>query len=156
MTETLAGELNKLAALRKALDDADKAWQSAYGTFMLECGHLDEAKKAAKQAERDQYEKTVAAALTAFKETGDKKPDDDVQVKHFDSVEYDAAAALQWAIGAGLTTLLTLDTKKFETAVKAGVVPTDIAQVVNDWRPTISARLGHRLILIQDDATEQP
>ena len=81
--------------------------------------------------------------LTAYIQSGDKKPFDGVTVKVFTRLKYDLVTALDWS-RKNRPELLTLDTRLFEQYAKgvAGSVPVPCVEMVTEPRVQIAADLS--------------
>lgn len=139
--------LNHLALTRQQLADAEKDWREIEMAFREETAPMKRAFDAAKDSEREAYQAVVDTAMSDFADTGDKSLNEDVTFRRETVLDYDPAEVLDWAIREGYTDYLTLDTKAFEKAVKAGEcdgsAPVTTTQT---YKPTIRQKLGHRLL----------
>lgn len=143
--ETLQSALNELARTRHELNEAERVWKQAQDAFQIECGHLDTARRTAKQREAEQYQRVSDAARAVFEESGELNPDADVTIKRVQRVSYDEDLALVWAVEHGRSDLLTLDTKTFEKLAKDGKLPNDVATLETEFKPFVALGLTHRL-----------
>lgn len=141
----LKAEIEKLAQQRMSLDRAEDAYSNLKRELDFELKPYLTARNAARDEEQYQYEQVAFYARVAYLATGEKQPDQDVEIRRDVQVRYNPAAALKWAIDAGFLSLLTLDTKAFERAVKDGKVPSEVATLHDNWKPYVSSNLEHRL-----------
>lgn len=140
-TPSLDSAVTELASARvleasvKALYNARlAAWQAANADLMAD---LDNARAAVAEAERA----VRTATLDAYAQTGDKKPHPAVGVRLNKVICYDGDSARVWAMTAS-PMLLKLDAAAFDKAVRAGLVPVDIAQVDDVPQATIATDLS--------------
>lgn len=96
------------------------------------------------------YAEAQLFGLAAYLATNDTTPDVDVTIKQFDVVQFDAAAALVWAVDNKRYDLLTLDVKIFEAAAKAAKLPIGVAKVVPQPKATVSTDLSHRIPVTEE------
>lgn len=140
-TPSLDAAVTELANAR-ALEESVKAhysarldaWKRDNADLLVD---LDNAREAVAEAERA----VRTATLDAYAQTGSKKPHPAVGVQITKVISYDGENARVWAMTAS-PVLLKLDAAAFDKAVRAGLVPADIAQVEEVPQATIASDLS--------------
>jgi hypothetical protein len=117
-TERLMDYLRAVAVARQVHATAASMRKTLYEQHIEPLDDLVKT-RAGEADDAERYARYVA--LTIYTDTGERKPAAGVEVKQFDVVQYDAEAAEAWA-RENLPAAMTLDKKKFEAAVKAGLV----------------------------------
>jgi len=128
---TLNGMVSLLAASRREFDEAKAKLDAARKLF-------DEQNAAliAEVSEKKNKAEVVEAelrtmAVSEFATTGEKKPHAAIEVKMFDAVVYDTAAALNWA-RLFMPGLLALDSRAYEKLLKEVHNSKTLADVIKD------------------------
>ncbi len=147
---TLADLITELAsargwlALRKnSIEIARKRWEAEHSDKL---DALEAAKERVNEAERAVRTATHAAYLAS----GDKKPHAAVGIRMTTIISYNEADARAWAMD-NLKMALKLDTTAFDKAVRAKLVPADIASIEEVAQTTIASDLSAYII---DDQSE--
>lgn len=146
----LKDALDRLAEARLLLGEADAAWDEVQALVNSEYGHIDKKRRELKKAEEEAYAVACEAAKREFQDTGAFVPDDDVTMKASYVAVYDPTAALDWCIDHDRSDLLSLNVKAFEKAVREGHVSPEVAHVDIQFKPYISQKLSHRLLVDEE------
>jgi vacuolar-type H+-ATPase subunit D/Vma8 len=131
-TEALRAKVTEAKALVTATSE-HIAMGIAFDVYTASSEELDKAETLAKQE-----------ALAEYEVTQDKRPMAGVEIKVFKTVEYDEQAATVWC-RMSAPTMLKLDVKRFEKAVKDGVFAAEvsrIAQVIDEPRAQLGGDLS--------------
>lgn len=134
--------LKKLAQARIARQRAKEAMSA-----MLAAVQQSQEYIAAQNAERlhAQMEAELTAniqedAISAYKATGNKHPEDGVTIKVFTRLQYNPEEALAWAkTNAPFLVIESIDAKQFETLAKGGNVA--CVTIVDEPRAQIASKL---------------
>lgn len=89
---------------------------------------LGESLEVSTKVEKELYDRIAGAAEKESVLSNDKHPFPGVEVKWKKVFSYDTQSAFEYALH-NMTGVLTVDTKRFEKAIDAGVVPEAIAQL---------------------------
>jgi hypothetical protein len=138
--------IKSLAGARADREKADSDLKQLEATFKAseEYQRLANIKKMATDLEATFDETLRNAALTQYTEDGEKKAAA-YDIKLTSSVKItDEAAAIKWSLN-NFTPALSLNKKVFETAVKAGSIPTDLAEVEETPKVFIHSDLSNWL-----------
>lgn len=143
----LQAQVLKLAALRERVERAETAYDELKRELDQQLRPLAYARTIAREEADAQYERTTLYARMVFLASGDRHPDNDIEMKRDTALVYNPATALKWAIENERYDLLVLDKKAFEKAAKDkdGGVPVSIATVTTVWKPYVASNLTHRL-----------
>jgi len=135
--------IDKLKAARENADLVREAKQKMRDEFQANTEWLAlEAKEYDAKELIARLEETICnEALTEFAFNGTKKPHEAVTIKMFKTVTVaDEAKAREWCF-TNFRPALKLDTKAFESAVKDGNIPAELATVKDEPRAQIATKL---------------
>lgn len=143
---TLEEQLNELARMRAALVEMQEQRDLAYQAVLLtlegqQWQHCSEQVTRLKAAVAGLEASVRESALEAYSATGERRPAHGVEIKLYTTVVIpDGDRAEDWT-RTHLPGVLRWDRKKFEQAVKAGLVPEDIAHIAKTPKATIARTL---------------
>ena len=131
--------------VKAKLDALEAQFKAEHATLIAQVSELDDQAKAAETTLR-------TAALNAYHATGEKKWIDGVEIKLWDSAEYDPVEALKWCRG-NMVALLELNTKAYEKVLRertnnktlAEVLPDMPGKVSDEAKPSIARDLAQYL-----------
>lgn len=146
----LPAVVDELADARDHADTRDRIYNSLKKKLDEQLKPLADDRKLANALVDALYAQAQLFGLAAYLATNDTTPDVDVTIKQFDVVQFDAAAALVWAVDNKRYDLLTLDVKIFEAAAKAAKIPIGVAKVVPQPKATVSTDLSHRIPVTEE------
>ena len=146
----LPGAIVKLAEARDLAQPIEDRYTGMKKAFDRELKGVADERKAINGLVDSAYSTAGLYAIAAYLLSGDTRPDEDVEIKTYDTVEYSPVAALEWAVKNGRIDLLQLDVKAFESSVKSNKVPIEVAIVKPLPKPTIGANLTHRLPVTEE------
>lgn len=136
--DDLMNQVRRLHEARERYADAKAVLDAA--KYEWEQQHMAEIEEIAKAAgERDAIEGRLRTmAVAAYKETGERKPAPGVEVKMFDTIDYNREAAFEWAKEHGLA--LRLDDAAFRNIAKAQKLP--CVRYGTEPKATVATDLG--------------
>lgn len=144
MAIEMIGAVSALHSARLRAQKANEAVSASRRQWEADNAELLQEAKEASELMAVIEKNVRSTAEIVYSETGDKKPLPGVEIKIFKILEYDAAAALEWALEHKLAVIPeSLDRKAFESIARAQDI--DCVRYKNEIKVAIASDLGKAL-----------
>jgi hypothetical protein len=136
--DELKSQINHVRNSRAGRERTERDYQLAMDAWIKENATLVEERSRAREQLEFEEERLRQLTLNYYQEdeSKSKTPSPGVGIRLMIRLTYDKETAFQWASDHSVA--LRLNTKAFEKAVKAGIVPSTVAQIHEEPISTIS------------------